>query len=86
MMNHPEIRKELLGRSNEWIAERIAAVEQTNAELLYELIVSIERGLTLGYSCEDQLELYKKITGNEYCYELAIRSYEERITRGKNDD
>ena len=38
-----------------------------------ELIVSIERGLALGYSCEDQLELYKRITGEEYDYDKAIR-------------
>ena len=34
MMDNPEIRKELLGRSNAWIAERIASVEATNAALL----------------------------------------------------
>jgi hypothetical protein len=38
MMEHKAIRKELLGRSNEWIAERIAGVEQTNAALLEALL------------------------------------------------
>ena len=37
MMDNPEIRKELLGRSTEWIAERIATVESQNAELLEAL-------------------------------------------------
>ena len=35
-------------------------------ELYREFIVSIERGFALGYSCEDQLELYKRIAGKEY--------------------
>ena len=41
-------------------------------ELYREFIVSIERGFALGYSCEDQLELYKKITGEEYDFDSAI--------------
>ena len=45
---------------------RIIELEDTVAELLEELIVSIERGATLGYLCEDQLELYERITGKEY--------------------
>ena len=41
-------------------------VEDRNAALFGEFIVSIERGFALGYSCDDQLDLYKKITGEEY--------------------
>ena len=44
----------------------ILKLEDTVAELLEELIISIERGATLGYLCEDQLELYKRIAGKEY--------------------
>ena len=44
----------------------ILKLEDTVAELLEELIISIERGVTLGYLCEDQLELYERITGKEY--------------------
>ena len=44
----------------------ILKLEDTVAELLNELTVSIERGVTLGYLCEDQFELYKRIAGKEY--------------------
>ena len=47
-------------------------VHKAAPELYQEFIVSIERGFALGYSCEDQLELYKKITGEEYDFDSAI--------------
>ena len=40
-------------------------------KLFDELLVSIERGLSLGYSCDDQLELYKEIVGEDYAPWLA---------------
>ena len=54
----------------EWQANAllIAAAPQ----LYREFIVSIERGFALGYSCEDQLELYKEITGEDYDFDSAI--------------
>ena len=51
----------------------ILRLEDTVAELLEELIVSIERGIKLGYSCEGQLDLYKKITNEEYVEEYIRR-------------
>ena len=54
---------------NETLERRLKAKEELIAELLLELTVSIERGVTLGYLCEDQLDLYKRITGEEYEYE-----------------
>ena len=47
-------------------------------ELYQEFIVSIERGFALGYSCEDQLELYKNITGEEY-----VEEYHRRKAKGE---
>lgn len=47
-------------------------------ELLDELMVSIERGIKLGYSCEVQLELYKNITGEEY-----VEEYHRRKAKGE---
>ncbi len=52
---------------------RLIELEDTVAELLEELIVSIERGIKLGYSCEGQLDLYKKITNEEYVEEYVRR-------------
>ena len=47
-------------------------------ELLDELMVSIERGIKLGYSCEGQFELYKNITGEEY-----VEEYHRRKAKGE---
>ena len=62
-------------RLDEWnnITTANARLIAAAPELLDELIVSIERGIKLGYSCEGQLELYKNITNEEYVEEYIRR-------------
>ena len=52
-------------------AEANARLIAQAPKLFDELLVSIERGLSLGYSCDDQLELYKEIVGEDYAPWLA---------------
>ena len=63
---------DIVVRDSEYLMEGDARLIAAAPELYREFIVSIERGVTLGYSCEDQLELYKKITDEEYDFVAAI--------------
>ena len=63
---------DIVVRDGEYLMEGDARLIAAAPELYREFIVSIERGFALGYSCEDQIELYKKITGQEYDFDSAI--------------